>query len=392
MKSISVIVPIYHGENYVSNIIQQMEICKKNMKQEETIEVLLVNDAPDTPLSSSWESETVRIIVINTDRNAGIHGARIKGLQACSGEYVLFLDQDDVIRPEYFCSQLEKIGENDAVVCEAIYDKKKFYSESNIFRNMISKEYIFGKSNSIVSPGQVLLRKQSIPNAWIENILKHNGADDWFLWLCMIEKGCTFSLNEEVLYEHIWHGGNASSDLAKMQESEREILHIARDKNLFSAEDLNLLIDGMFQKHICHIREYGFTYTKLRLLDKWMTLKENDQRLSAFLFESGIKTVAIYGYGFIGKHLYAELSEDMQVKYFIDKNAGKLQAEIPIYSLDNNLSEVDGIIITLFDHVEEVEKEVRKMFNRKIIILKDWIMDLEVSYLKDRRTGNGMEK
>ena len=127
MKSISIIVPIYYGEKYIPKIIQQIEDCKSRLNEEDYLELLFVNDAPDAPLSQDLKSDAVHLTVINTDKNIGIHGARVKGLKKCHGEYVLFLDQDDRIYPEYFYSQLLSIEENDAVICKAIHAGEEYY-------------------------------------------------------------------------------------------------------------------------------------------------------------------------------------------------------------------------------------------------------------------------
>ena len=46
-------------------------------------------------------------------------------------------------------------------------------------------------NNLIRSPGQVLIRKSSIPEYWSEHTLIHNGSDDAFLWILML---CNFML------------------------------------------------------------------------------------------------------------------------------------------------------------------------------------------------------
>lgn len=51
MKNISIIVPIYYGEKYIPNIIRQAEDCRRYLDKEDYLELLLVNDAPDAPLS-----------------------------------------------------------------------------------------------------------------------------------------------------------------------------------------------------------------------------------------------------------------------------------------------------------------------------------------------------
>ena len=300
MKSISIIVPIYYGEKYIPKIIQQIEDCKSRLNEEDYLELLFVNDAPDAPLSQDLKSDAVHLTVINTDKNIGIHGARVKGLKKCHGEYVLFLDQDDRIYPEYFYSQLLSIEENDAVICKAIHAGEEYYS-----------------------PGQVLIRKCAIPDVWMENIMEYNGADDWLLWLCMLAGGCLFSLNENVLYEHVSNGANTSGDVVGMAQSEHEAIRIVRSS-------------------------------------------------------LGIQSVVIYGCGIVGQHLLSELKPSICVKGFIDRNGRDLEAEIPIYTWKDKWPETDGIIITLIEGEENVEKDIRERTDKRVLVFKKWIMKTEL--------------
>lgn len=374
MSKISVIVPIYYGEKYIQDIILQMENCKSCLSRNDFLEVLFVNDAPDAPIALQWKSKAVHIVVMNTDQNLGIHGTRVKGLMQCSGDYVLFLDQDDVIKPEYFYSQIKAIGESDAVICKAIHNKKKLYTGKNNFENVISREFMLGKWNPIMSPGQVLLRKQAIPGIWIENILSYNGADDWFLWLCMIAEERSFSLNPDILYEHIMHCQNASDNIVNMLQSKQEVIQIIYRKNIFSGMDFELLMNGIFQRNIYDMQELYTARMKLNIFNKWLIWKEQKISFSEQLFQAGIHTIAIYGCGMLGDRLYDELYTDMDVKYFIDKNADEMQRDIPVYILQENLPKVDVIIITLIDQAKIVEKKIMEILHIKTIILKDWII------------------
>ena len=116
MVSISIVVPVYYGEIYIPDMIHQIEKCREYLQDEDYIEVIFVNDAPDAPLSYNWKSESVHINIINTDKNVGIHGARVKGLKESQGDYILFLDQDDLIKPQFLYNQLMAIEKNDAAV------------------------------------------------------------------------------------------------------------------------------------------------------------------------------------------------------------------------------------------------------------------------------------
>lgn len=379
MRSISIIVPVYYGEKYIAGMIRQVEACRERLEQEDYVEVLFVNDAPDAPLSEEWKSGAVHVEIINTDCNVGIQGARIKGLKKCQGEYVQFLDQDDYIKAEYLNSQLSMIGENDAVICRAIHAGKMWYSDENVFEKVVSREYMLGMQwgwNPIASPGQVLLKKESIPEMWMGNILCNRGGDDWLLWLCMIAAGCSFALNQNVLYEHVVHKENFSNHVVEMLQSEQEVVRIVHAKKLFSDSDLLLLLDGFFKRNVMRGKEHASLKMKWDVLDKWMLLKENKISFSEHLRKMGIRQIAIYGCTVLGECLYDEVKEDVYVQYFIDRNADKIKKRIPVYSLENNLPEVDCVVITLIDEAEQVRREVVDRMHRRAIILKDWIMSL----------------
>lgn len=269
------------------------------------------------------------------------------------------------------------IGDNDAAICRAVHDNEMWYSGENIFEKVVSKEYMLGMQcgrNPIASPGQVLLRKESIPDIWMDNILKHRGGDDWLLWLCMLSEECTFSLNQDILYEHVVHKNNYSNRIVEMLETEQEVIRIVQEQKIFSDSDFMMLLEGFFKRNVMRLKGYDSLIKKWDVLDRWMRLKEKHIKLSEYLLCIGCKNVAIYGCAALGKMTYDELKNDISVKYFIDRNAGEMEKEIPVYSLKNELPRADCIIITLIDEAEKVQKEIVNMLDSKTLILKDWIM------------------
>lgn len=373
MSDFSVIVPVYYGESYIQGIIDQIELCREYLNTDDYIEVLFINDAPDAPLTYRWKSETenVNVKIINTYKNVGIHAARLKGLKQCKGEYVLFLDQDDKIKAEYFKSQMLKLKDNDAVICKALKGEIPIYGDRDIFfENLPIKEFVFKEWNLIISPGQVLIKKKSIPNTWIENVMKFNGADDWFLWICMYAKNCKFSLNEEILYKHVLQDSNTSNDYMSMLQSEQEMMDIIQEKNILSDYDFKLLLKGFYKKNILRTRNLYRIKEKMETLIRWRKLKDRHIVISEYLFSQKARTVAIYGCGILGEYLYDELKTTSEVKYFIDINAKNLHKDIPVYTLEDSLPEVDSVIITLMDGAEYIEEELEKKGFTNISILK----------------------
>src|SRR5690606_3013778 len=64
----------------------------------------------------SYAIEDSRINVIHKV-NGGLSDARNAGLSVCEGDFVAFVDSDDIIHPRFIETLYENIGEGDFVFC-----------------------------------------------------------------------------------------------------------------------------------------------------------------------------------------------------------------------------------------------------------------------------------
>lgn len=98
---LSFIVPIYNVEDYL------LDCCKSILNQvDSTCEVLLVDDGStdrSSQIADDIAREHDRVTVIHKE-NGGLASARNTGLDAASGDYVAFVDSDDLITEN--CSPL----------------------------------------------------------------------------------------------------------------------------------------------------------------------------------------------------------------------------------------------------------------------------------------------
>ena len=101
--------------------------------------------------------------------------------------------------------------------------KHLFYSSASTQAAAGNLNCQYYYNNLIRSPGQVLIRKSSIPADWSEQIMKNNGSDDAFLWILMLCSGAKAAINEELVYEHVYTGENTSSNNEAMLRSQMEV-------------------------------------------------------------------------------------------------------------------------------------------------------------------------
>ena len=245
---IAVITPFYKGNKFV---IQLLECIEKNAactdKLQVQIEAVIVNDSPDTAVEIPEKEYSFKVRVINHAENGGIHRARVTGLLAAEADYILFLDQDDVVEDCFIKDQLAKIGAADVIVANAWMEyepgkKRKLYKSSYEFKKVLNKEVYLKSHNMITSPGQCLIKKEAIPKEWCEKIMKVNGSDDLYLWLLMFASGKKFVLNDSVLYTHSFTGENLSADEEKMGNSSYSIKELVNgDRTILSKRDIEVL-------------------------------------------------------------------------------------------------------------------------------------------------------
>ena len=94
---ISTIIPIYNVEKYLEETI--LSIIKQSIGFE-NIQMILVNDgSPDNSeeICLKYKEKYPENIIYIKKENGGVSSARNMGLEYATGEYVHFMDSDDII-------------------------------------------------------------------------------------------------------------------------------------------------------------------------------------------------------------------------------------------------------------------------------------------------------
>lgn len=105
MDKVSVIVPIYNSAKYLRVCVDSI-LCQTH----EELEIILVNDASQDGESAEicreYEQKYSRIKYLELPVMIGIAGTRNAGLEAATGEYIMFVDSDDYLPDEDVVSKL----------------------------------------------------------------------------------------------------------------------------------------------------------------------------------------------------------------------------------------------------------------------------------------------
>lgn len=108
---ISIIIPVYNAAEYLEETVQS--VLNQDYRE---FEIILVNDgSKDNSLEicQKLKDSDERIKIINQD-NSGVSTARNNGMNAAKGEYVLFIDADDLLEKDMLSTLYNKAIETDA--------------------------------------------------------------------------------------------------------------------------------------------------------------------------------------------------------------------------------------------------------------------------------------
>lgn len=113
-----------------------------------------------------------------------------------------------------------------------------------------------------------------------------------------------------------------------------------------------------------------------QLFVRWLYNSQNGIKISDYLEELNIKTIAIYGMSDAGCKLYEELkNSNIVVKYVIDKRM--IETDIEVVTIDDDFKEVDIIIVTAIYEYNEIVKELKKKTKSPVISLEQVVYEAE---------------
>lgn len=142
---VSILVPLYNQERYFKACIRS--VCRQTYKN---LEIIIVNDGStdNSPqMAKDWAEHDHRVKVIDKE-NEGPAFARRDGCLAASGEYIVFLDSDDMLTPKAIDVMLACALKEDVDLVVGAYKKHIGF----INRRMSGENYSFPFNQVIRQP------------------------------------------------------------------------------------------------------------------------------------------------------------------------------------------------------------------------------------------------
>ena len=207
---ISVIVPVYNSEEYLRRCIDS--ILKQSY---ELFELIAVDDGSSDnswKILENYSKQDNRIRIIHQE-NAGPGKARNRGLDAASGEYVVFVDSDDFIENDYFLKLSKKtedvifidvnqVDESFELICTEYMSDKREISKDEFIRSQMTGKINWGGVRKAVK--RELLEKHNIRYS------DHKIGEEAIFSFFIMYYAASFSFIEGPVYTYINRKGSQS--------------------------------------------------------------------------------------------------------------------------------------------------------------------------------------
>ncbi|MFN2577920.1 MAG: glycosyltransferase family 2 protein [Pyrinomonadaceae bacterium] len=240
--SVSVVIPAYNVARYIGETLESV------FTQTFTdYEVLVVNDgSPDTEDFEQAIKPYLSRIHYLKQENGGASVARNAGLQAARGEFIAFLDADDLWLPAYLDQQMRFIREHG---CDLVCADATFFgdaaTEGQTYMTTLMKdappsgdvtflELVVSK-RSLITSGVVVRRQPIIEIGLFDEALRN--AQDFDLWLRLARRGNRLFYQRRVLLRYRCRPDGLTGDAINSHRRELRVFDKIEESYDLTAEE-----------------------------------------------------------------------------------------------------------------------------------------------------------
>lgn len=174
-QKISIIVPCYNQAQYLDECLHS--VVNQSFTEWECI---IVNDGSTdntTEIAKNWQEKDNRFKYISI-LNGGVANARNRGIELAENEWILPLDADDKISPNYLLLASEYFQSNPKL----IYGKAELFGEVNKPWNLETYSYRQLLASNIIYVSSLFKKSTWEKSRKFDSNLKA-GLEDWDFWL-----------------------------------------------------------------------------------------------------------------------------------------------------------------------------------------------------------------
>ena len=209
---VSVITPVYNVEKYRDNTLES--IFAQTYKD---IEIVLVDDCSkdnSAQIIAKYKEKHPEIIYFLQPKNMGAGAARNKALELASGQYVAFLDSDDLWLPKKTEKQIKLMNEKKSpfsyAAIEMMDEEGKTIKGKRNLKETCDYKYLL--HNTIIATSSVIIDRSMLGDF---RMPLRRGGQDYATWLSLLRNGAVACGINETLVRYRVGSNSLSSNKFK---------------------------------------------------------------------------------------------------------------------------------------------------------------------------------
>lgn len=217
---ISIIIPVYNRQEFIEECVQSVFA-----QSHQNFEIIIIDDGStdNTPTLCKKLADIDSRIVLLQGEHTGVSAARNIGLDAMHGDYVFFLDSDDIIHPLLLEALLSGLKNSDASIAATDLHPTR-HTNWNRIQDIINEDIgpaittyqnheeslnaIFSYNSPINTIGGAMLKSSLIGNTRFSTEI-YIGEDFYFIYQNLIKGSSTVFLKQKWYYNRL-HKNNSS--------------------------------------------------------------------------------------------------------------------------------------------------------------------------------------
>lgn len=228
---VSVIIPAFDIAPFVRETLDSVFAQTYN-----NFEVIVVNDgSSDTAKLKTALAPYLERVVYAEQENLGASRARNTAICLAKGEYLAFLDGDDIWLKDFLLSQVEFLERNDLdmVYCDAelfgapLYEGER-YTRTSPSRGKVTTDSLISAECNVITSGTLLKRQ------WVERLNMFDTElprmQDFDLWYRLAKRGANIGYQSDVLVKYRVRADSLSGSNVERSYRNIRALNVIREK------------------------------------------------------------------------------------------------------------------------------------------------------------------
>ena len=217
MSLVSIIIPYFKKKKYIKYTINS--ILNQKFQNFEIIIVYDDKDKGDLNFIKQIKKLDKRIKIIINNKNVGAGESRNIAVKACKGNYIAFIDADDLWLPNKLKKQVYFMKKNKISISHTSYNIINEFNETISSRQAKTLKFKDLINSCDVGLSTVMIKKKLLLKNHFPNL---KTKEDYVLWLKLSKKGHIFySINEQLVLWRQTTNSLSSSILQKLLDGYR---------------------------------------------------------------------------------------------------------------------------------------------------------------------------